>query len=140
MRFGEPLGRPTGRLPFSKARSGTQSLFAAEGRYIGPASLGDPFPKGKKSNAGRKPGVPNKFTAELKQAFPEEVPVSNSKRYQTAAGPRQKISSFNADHSARFRKSGAIGSDGTLIYLDHFTAGLHGTPGQKRVGTGDLRV
>jgi hypothetical protein len=29
----------------------------------------NPFPMGQKSNAGRRPGVPNKFTAELKEAF-----------------------------------------------------------------------
>ena len=31
----------------------------------------NPLPKGRKSNAGRKPGVPNKFTQELKEAILE---------------------------------------------------------------------
>jgi len=43
-------------------------------------------------------------------------------------------------YSACFRKSGAIGADGSLIYLDHFTTSLHGPAGQKRIGTGDMRV
>ena len=43
-------------------------------------------------------------------------------------------------YSACFRKSGAISADGSLIYLDHLTTGLHRPTGQKRAGTSDVRV
>jgi hypothetical protein len=42
--------------------------------------------------------------------------------------------------SARLGKSGAIGSDGTLIYVHHLTAGLNGTTGQKPASASDLRI
>jgi hypothetical protein len=59
--------------------------------------------------------------------------------------PRKPLNSETKDnclipYSACYGKSGAIGAYGRLIHLNHFTTGLHGSTGQKRVGTSDVRV
>jgi hypothetical protein len=66
------------------------------------------------------------------------VPVDDESTTATTLPLNSVAKQVASSHIQRaFESLLQIGADGSLIYLDNFTAGLQGSTGQKRVGAGN---